>query len=241
MYTNWKKSFPNIKLSESSFRKIVPREIKRAKKETDKCHLCEKGKNLKRKIDNISKDLEKDYNNIDAHNLLEKLKEKQKIFDVHTKRKDQQKINFDETKKNLKDTDVLFIMDFKENIKIGGGPIETGHDFFNKSQRTIFNITMYYKKNNILYHHYFDFISETLTHDSLFVIDCCNIVFCLDEFTKHNFNNCKFWIDGRPAHFRTFELADYFINLYRKNLFKSIEWNYLLNIMEKISVIHIFP
>ena len=113
MYTDWKKTHPTIKLSESSFRKIIPKEIKKAKKETDKCEQCEKGKNLKRKIDAIENSIAQNYNNLEAHTLLENLKKRQKIYNIHTERKDKQKLNFDNHKNTLTDKDVLFIMDFK--------------------------------------------------------------------------------------------------------------------------------
>jgi hypothetical protein len=38
----------------------------------------------------------------------------------------------------------MIVIDYKENIKLGGGPVELSKNFFHKSQRTIFNGTIYY-------------------------------------------------------------------------------------------------
>jgi len=59
-------------------------------------------------------------------------------------------------------------MDFKENIKVGGGPRETSHSWWNKIQFTLLDILVITSKN----FHFYDFISEDLTHDSVFVKSC---------------------------------------------------------------------
>ncbi len=58
------------------------------------------------------------------------------------------------------------LMDFKENIKIGGSPREVGAVFYSKSQRIIFCATVITKND----YHFFDFISEDLSHDTFFII-----------------------------------------------------------------------
>jgi len=67
---------------------LVPKEIKVAKKETDKCTLCEQGKVLKHKIDQLEQVVDQ---NIQSQNVLLNLKKEQKFITNHINRKNKQK------------------------------------------------------------------------------------------------------------------------------------------------------
>jgi len=64
-------------------------------------------------------------------------------------------------------------MDFKENLRVGSGPVETGACFYKKKQVSVLGFAVYYiDEFNNRAMRYFDFLSEILSHDSLFVTDC---------------------------------------------------------------------
>ena len=53
---------------------------------------------------------------------------------------------------------------------------------------------------------YFDFISESLCHDTEFVSDCLQKLFALEDWTSLNIDkSIHFWMDNGPQHFRTYE------------------------------------
>jgi len=101
-------------------------------------------------------------------------------------------------------------MDFKENFKIGGGPIETSRNFYEKTQISLLGFAIYYKdNNNIIQTQYFDFFSKILSHDSLFVSDCINQL--LSNPFMSQFHEICFWSDSGP-HFRSAELLYFIFN-----------------------------
>ena len=107
----------------------------------------------------------------------------------------------------------MVIVDFKENIRLGGGPVECGKDYFTRQQCSVLGMAVVYQdqvsKQPCV--EYIDYFSDILSHDALFVTGCINGVL-------HNFINLKyrnlslkkvhFWNDtGR--HFQCGELAHY--------------------------------
>ena len=68
-------------------------------------------------------------------------------------------------------------MDFKENLRIGGGPVEIKMDFFNKKQISVLGIAVIYFNSGVKVVDYHSFLSEQLTHDSLFAGNCLKELF----------------------------------------------------------------
>ena len=124
-------------------------------------------------------------------------------------------------------------MDFKENFRIGGGPIETGQMFFQKTQVSVLGFAIYYKdEDGDLRLQHVNYLSEILSHDSLFVIDCLTKLFS-DSFMSR-FNDVCFWSDCGP-HFRSAEIlafiyhqlpqlrqGQYFLNFFAEHHGKSV-------------------
>jgi len=116
-------------------------------------------------------------------------------------------------------------MDFKENVKIGGGPVETGASYYKQKQISVLGFAVHFTDEyGNLTMRYFDFLSEILSHDSLFVVDCISKL--LSQSFMARFKNIFFWSDSGP-HFRSGEVLDFvFDRLPRDFPEKSIYLNF---------------
>ena len=78
------------------------------------------------------------------------------------------------------------------------------------------------KENDKIKRRYFNILSEILTHDSLFVKDCIEMI--VKEILKNRFKQVSFGADN-GRHFRLFELMKYFYDLIQKHFdFVSINF-----------------
>ena len=195
--------------------------MKKARKETDKCPYCELGKQYKKSLENLLPKPKE--NSVAIHKLVEDLKCIQNHQDLHSK----QTVAFKTQKKDLLSNQGLLIIDFKENLKLGGSPIEVSSVFYSKVQRSVFTAVLITKQNSEKKIHYFDFVLEIMSHNTAFVIDCLNILFKSDQFKQYKLSELFVWSDGGPGHFRTFEYCNYMDQL-RNNQFKKIQWNYFV-------------
>jgi hypothetical protein len=212
----------SFKVSESSYRKYLPKELKKAKKETDKCPVCEQGKSYKRSLEKLLQNPEGDCSKITT--LVSELK----VVQIHQNLKTKQSAAFKKQKESLKEHEAIMILDFKENLKLGGGPVEVSSVFYSKVQRTVFTIALITKSLNREQYHYFDFVSDILTHNTAFVIDCVNSLFNSKVFTDYNIKRISVWTDGGPAHFRTLEYCYFMDDLKGRGVFEKVEWNYFI-------------
>ena len=73
----------------------------------------------------------------------------------------------------IKDNQAIVILDFKQNIKLGGSPEELSRDYYHTT--SINYLTIFVKTLNFWI--FFDFTSMELTKDSYFVIECCKMLF----------------------------------------------------------------
>ena len=60
---------------------------------------------------------------------IDQLKQTIEFYKIHTKLINTQKDCFKSQMENLKHTEGMLIMDFKENLKLGGCPREVSQDF----------------------------------------------------------------------------------------------------------------
>ncbi|PVU85863.1 hypothetical protein BB560_006880 [Smittium megazygosporum] len=130
---------------------------------------------------------------------------------------------------------------YKENFKIGGGPIETTRDFYQKSQISDLCFCVLSKSGDLVQRRYYNYLSENLSHDSLYVINCLKDLLCRSEFQE--FEEVNLWSDSGP-HFKN---ADYLYSNHGKSdvdghfgvllrWYKEIERNrYLLFIEDLVS------
>ena len=126
----------------------------------------------------------------------------------------------------------MVIVDFKENLRLGGGPVECGKDYFTRQQCSVLGMAVVYQdqvsKQPCV--EYIDFFSDILSHDALFVTGCMSDLL-------HNFINLKyrnlslkkvhFWNDtGR--HFQCGELAHYLLKIVPVEFNIQVTWNFFV-------------
>jgi hypothetical protein len=193
-------------ISSSFFRNTIIKlkHFKKPKKITDKCSICEDGKEYTRKLESLYK------KNSSEKVKIDQLEKSIKIYKQHKVFADHQREFFNNSKRNLGSFDCLMIFDFKENISLQKGPIETDKNFYLNEKRTIFGITIYFKDNTKaeIQKKHFIFISNILTHDNNFVINAFETLFKREDFT---FKNIKLFCDCGP-HFRNSSLLHYFFS-----------------------------
>ena len=192
IYEKYLENYPNSKICLSTFKKAIPSYFKKPKRESDKCPICDLGKNLiSKKILNDDEKLQKD------------------IFLKHEKFKQIQNENYKGQLEKLDDNECIVIMDFKQNIELGKGPIETNHDFYNKQFLSCLGFCIIYKKENKLYKKHVNYLSTILSHDSLFVSHCISNL--IKKYIVKKYDNISFWSDN-GFHFRSFELYNHIFN-----------------------------
>ncbi len=209
-YTQYLDNPAHPYVSFSSFKKYKPKEIIKAKRDTDLCSICKEGKLLENRLKSL---LAKATRTSEEEQHLAELKQNVELYQQHRKLEETIRNQYRESKKNLKLGEAMLVMDFKENVALGKGQQETNRDFYDTPQRSIFCIAVMYKSHTSsqVKTKYFDFVSECLAHDTTFVIDSMNLLFDSPEWKALQINKDMFlWMDNGPQHFRTFEFLDGF-------------------------------
>jgi hypothetical protein len=194
----------------------------RAKHRDGLCQLCEIGHKLRRfekaHWDKLS----------DKERALLRLK--LNIVREHHLANEQSKLRFKQDLQGLTPGSAVLVMDFKENITLGGGPRELGNSWYTRERRTIFGLALYTRstttgqviKRNIVY------ISNCLSHDdAVFVRAVLENLFAsklwLDLKLK---DKLSVWSDNAP-HFRNRMLPAFLRHIVRYDKdFKEITFNY---------------
>jgi hypothetical protein len=246
LFYRFKSSHPNIDIGKITFRKLCPKEIKKARKLTDMCEYCELGRKAKAQLTKILTDFHSSCSHGSSvgemENCLlfrslneedkEKIQRLQKIvelFEKHYEAKIRQHSAFKAQVCHLK-KDVIFVLDFKENLKLNVEQVQLGRSFYNQPQRTMFEVIMIFKdENDEIKYFYWDFFSRCLNHNAFFVKEALSKIFKHEQFLKHNFKSIIFWMDN-AKHFKNKKLVYYFCEFFEK-IFKSrvqISWNFFI-------------
>ena len=199
----------NNPISLSTLRKNTPIQYKRARKQTDLCEYCEMEPTLTKRLKHIQQQEHesKDENEKKMFNMhIGTINDTLSFINHHKQIATQQRLTFQNQRKTLSLSQCIILFDFKENIKVGEGPRETGRDFYGKSQRSVLGFVVYFKQNGEIKQRFYHFVSEILSHDGLFVRDCINQLLDLEFFRR--FNEIFFWTDCGP-HFRNFEVLNH--------------------------------
>ena len=159
------------------------------KRITDVCGICEIGKSLEK---------------IDASRLNEEEKKEYErdviILQKHIEVYQNQRESFNYIRNNLSSEECLIVMDFKENFRLSNGGNELSYDYYNKRQISCLGVALIFKdETNKEVIQYVSYLSEILSHDSLFSGDV------LDKFFDELSNNFKYvhiYTDCGP-HFRS--------------------------------------
>ena len=133
IYKVFKEKNTNIKMSLSKFYYLCQKNYKEGAKKTDICSICTKGKSSKKAI-LISLATRK-------RNSIEEQKE---ICLQHQVVVEKQKESFRRDIKQLDRSTCRTTMDFNQNIKIGGTPVETSNMFYRKKDIYVLGLIVNY-------------------------------------------------------------------------------------------------
>jgi hypothetical protein len=222
------------RVSYSTFAKLQPFNVRRAKRKTDMCEICQKGKEATQQLVEAAERESKrvrlnnpaapDTDNSD----LEAARENVRLYHVHQQVAQFQREHYDTSRKQLKDGQALILMDFKENLKLGSGPVEVGQDFYQKTQVTCLGFAVHIgHTNKPCTTHYFDVLSYCLSHDGLFVHEALRLVLpAVQDLVGCPITDLELWMDCGP-HFRCAEvLYDVLIDLPQQYSLPVIRANY---------------
>jgi hypothetical protein len=221
LYKLYKETNPNTKIKRSSFFKNIPKEYKKAKKRTDLCPICENGKKNEQCLKNLQKKIS--LNNFIPINI-DNLKNEIECTKIHKKFVEIQRACFHAEIYNIKSQQAILLIDFKENLKLGGSPNELNQDFYYKKNCSVLGMCLIYKdENNQIKKEYKDYFSDILSHDGLFIIDCLHKLFSLDITSK--FNHLSIWTDN-ARHFHSKEIAHCILSDIPQKYSIQIKWNF---------------
>lgn len=202
-----------IEISISTYYKLIPKNIIKSKKQTDMCNICTLKKTLEKKKEEYKKN---------KKDLPESFEKNIKIINTHQKFYMHQNEEYKKDIKEIKEDSCVIIIDYKENIKIGGGPIETNNCFYEKKPISVLGFALVFKENGIIKYEYHDFLSQILSHDSLFSGECLISLLKSNRFKK--INNIKVWTDN-GNHFRSYEFLYYLFKEVPKFIKGTIKYN----------------
>lgn len=209
-----------LEASESTFRNNIPKNIKKARKATDLCEHCEKYEGILREQKRIKLSPER---TVAEKQQWEELEQLRVCVEEHKDRNTAQRTAFKEACASLKDHEALLLMDFKENLKLGGCPREVSSVFYTKFQMTVFGCIII-TRHKWYYH---DFLSEDLTHDSCFVVNALSTLFNSSHWKSLNITSLTVWSDGGP-HFRNHHVINFHKQNFDTKLVKALEVNYFI-------------
>ena len=179
------------KISYRTFLNKIPNNIILPTKKTDLCELCLM----------VKKVLNKREKNEEQKNLI-------LIYENHKENALSQRNSMKLNIENLTTDQGIMIMDFKQNIKLGGSPEEISRDYYHTT--SINYLSFFIKTSNTGY--FFDFTSTDLSKDAYFVIECMKLLFTHEKFKELKIKELIVWSDV-GKHFRNSMIAYFFANL----------------------------
>lgn len=135
VYNQLKTEHPEVKVSQSTFYKLCPKNFKKAWKMTDMCPICESGKKLERKLGQQSAAVGN--TPVATTPVLTQLNDDLQQYHQHLFFKNEQQQLYKQSIDQITTSSCIVTADFKENFRIGGGPIETSQQFFEKEQVSV--------------------------------------------------------------------------------------------------------
>ena len=234
------------RVSYSTFAKLQPFNVRRAKRKTDMCEICQKGEEatqlLKEAAEREPKRVRLDdpaattatataaaaAPDTSNNSNLEAARENVRLYHVHQQVARFQREHYVNSRNQLKVGEVLIVMDFKENLKLGSGPVEVGQDFYQKTQVSCLGFAVHIGHSDRPHTtHYFDVLSYCLSHDGLFVHEALRLVLpAVQDLAGCPISDLELWMDCGP-HFRCAEvLYDVLIDLPQQYSLPVIRANY---------------
>jgi hypothetical protein len=139
-----------------------------------------------------------------------------KIIDKETKDQFQHLLD------DLKTRQSILTIDFKENITLGRGPRELGQSWYSRERRTTFGMMLFKREaDGSLSKWHFNFVSDCLTHDAIFVKVALSRLFASDVWQSFQIKNMAIWCNNAP-HFRNKAFLAYFLELIQDKEFNEV-------------------
>ena len=156
--------------------------------------------------------------------IIEELKNNILLLRKHKEFQAYQKNHYDETVKNLKENQVILIIDFKENILLNKTDRQISTDYCFRNTVTLLGIVLLkLDQNKKLVKKYYSLISEEISKSNFLVQSALNKFF-IDESSEFNgCQNLQIFCDNGP-HFRAQEFLHYLKGKSEK--FIKVELNY---------------
>jgi hypothetical protein len=210
-------------MPKSTFYRNIPKFYKTPTKRTDVCEHCVIGNTAAKQLQRLETVPEPE-RSAAQRGEVERLRGVAEITNLHRALAARQRASFRSQCENLGENEAVLLFDFKENIKLGGGPIEVGQNFYSREQISMFTICVIYNENGRRHHTYIDFFSKILSHDSLFVIDCLKTFF-QKTTSWGNIRGLHLWSDSGP-HFRNSALSHFVLKQIFEDYGMCAEWNF---------------
>jgi hypothetical protein len=142
----------------------------------------------------------------EAHAKIQRLREKLNLlkdgYEFHRADADRQGEAFKLEKENLGNHQALLVADFKSNMVIGTGPVQLNRDYFiSDIPISVFGVCLYFypKDSDELVKLVFTFISDCLSHDTTFVVDCFEKIFSTKVVKEVGIQRVSLWSDNGPG------------------------------------------
>jgi hypothetical protein len=133
---------------------------------------------------------------------------RRKMFlNEHRDIKERQRQAFNKAKETISDEELIILVDFKQNIQLGHGPMENQDVWRSLVQNTVLGMVLW----SSAFQHgkvFVDFVSSVLSHTAGVAIDCLKQLLAENWLKSLNFKTIKFWFDCGP-HFRCSEMAHF--------------------------------
>lgn len=104
---------------------------------------------------------------------------------------------------NLHDHQAIVIMDFAATYQLGYKAVESTDEWFNKRSVQDLVIVVIIRQNDQYSRHYFDYLCEKESHDTLFVRQAWHHLLKTSDLFQ-NIDEILLWSDGGPHHFKIF-------------------------------------
>ena len=229
LHKKYKKEVNNP-VSLSTFYKLSNEDFTTKKKLTDLCPLCEQLKrntsSLKKRINElklhpnceiISDDCIFDkcgqtiFNLEKKDEIIEELRNNILLLNRHKELKVYQKNHYDSTVKNLRENEVILIIDFKQNISLNQTDRQISVDWYNNKAATLLGVVLLkLDQNKKLERKYFSLVSEDIPKSNFLVQSALNKFFENEQQEFYGKTNIKLFCDNGP-HFRCKEFLSYLL------------------------------
>jgi hypothetical protein len=152
---------------------------------------------------------------------IKNLRENYKDFSEHQTAKTLQWEAFTAEVNTLQPGKILLVLDFKQDIILGKSLEEGSSLFYNATHRTILGVAMLWREtaSTPVCCHFFDLLSNDLTHDAYFVSCALDKIYSSEKFQallEREFSSLSIWLD-KGRHFHNQELLEVFLSQQRKN------------------------